>query len=155
MFFFALQHSRCSRRPGRPVKGQELQDRRNYVAFTRTQNLFAVDVMMATATGQWVTDNGRVALTPRVAWGTPKTEYVTGTGPCGAPPTPYHQPLIEHHQNHVQHVHQLVASSNGPLRSQSGTTGMAVAASTAPPVQPVNPLSTVYATKRRRRNGKR
>ncbi|KAL4099095.1 hypothetical protein QTP88_023582 [Uroleucon formosanum] len=31
---------------------------------------------------------------------------------------------------------------------------MAVAAVTAPPVQPVNPLSTVYATKRRRRNGK-
>ncbi|VVC37158.1 Hypothetical protein CINCED_3A013616 [Cinara cedri] len=31
---------------------------------------------------------------------------------------------------------------------------MAVAAVTAPTVQPVNPLSTVYATKRRRRNGK-
>jgi len=99
-------------------------------------------------------DNGRAALTPQVARGAPKTEYVTGTGPCGAPPATYHQPLIEHHQNHVQH-HQLVAASNGQLRGQSGAGAMAVATITAPPVQSVNPLSTVYATKRRRRNGKR
>lgn len=99
----------------------------------------------------------------------PKTEYVTGTGPCGAPLAPYHhQPLIEHHHenhHHVQHhqQHQLVAAANGQLRGQSGGGGgggaaMAVAAAvtaTAAPVQPVNPLSTVYATKRRRRNGKR